>query len=110
MSLDALLVGRMTQAGETARTTLRLGAGLVGGAGALALGSRSLWLAQPQLMGGPSVASVPLAEVGPGSLRTSRWRGRVLVLSLNGREVRFPTPATAEEAGEFLRVLDLLRE
>lgn len=104
-----MLVGRMTQAGEQVLASLPLSAGLVGGAGALAVAGSSLWLARPQLVGGPSVASVPLADVGPGTVRVSRFGGRVLLLRLTGRDVKFSTPATADDVEGFLRILDVVR-
>jgi hypothetical protein len=106
--MEALL-GRMLQAGEQPVATLPLGRGVVGGAGALAVGTVGLWLAQPQLLGGPSVASTPLTAVGPSSCRASRFGGTVVEIELDGRRVRFSTPAARGDVEEFLRVLDAAR-
>jgi len=106
--MEALL-GRMLQAGEHPGATLPLGRGVIGGAGALAVGTVGLWLCQPQLLGGPSVASVPLSSVGPAACRTSRFGGVVLQVELSGRRVRFSTPAALGDVEEFLRALDAAR-
>ncbi|WP_432560969.1 hypothetical protein [Kineococcus sp. SYSU DK003] len=105
--VEATLLGRMTQAGERVLGTLALSAAFLGGSGALAVGSRNLWLAQPQLIGGPAVACVPLADVGAVSSRSSRRRrgATVLELQLAGRTVEFSTRAGADDVEQFLRTL-----
>lgn len=92
----ALLLGRMTGAGEAELARLALARG------ALALGPERLWLAQPQLLGGPSVASVPLHDVG--AVTVVRRRGllgpRVEVeVVIAGRSVRFRAGGGADAAG-----------
>ena len=104
----ALLTGRMAQDGERVLAELTLSGGALGGAGALAVGPDRLWLAQPQLLGGPSVASVALSEVGAGSCRPrpALLGGCRLVLEVSGRAVRFATPAAEDEVARFLGALE----
>jgi hypothetical protein len=107
----AVLGGRMAHSGETPLADLPLSGGALGGTGALAVGAERLWLAQPQLLGGPSVASVPLAEVGAVSCRPRRTRsgGTRITLEISGRRVDLVTPAGADEVSEFLRTLESAR-
>lgn len=91
----ALLLGRMTGAGEAELARLALARG------ALALGEERLWLAQPQLLGGPSVASVPLQDVGDVTVTPRRGllgpRVDVEVV-IAGRPVRFRAGGGADAA------------
>ena len=107
----ALLLGRMAQEGDTPLALLPLAAGAragLGGAGALAVSAGRLWLSQPQLIGGPSVASVPLGGVGPVGVRPRRgplgggWR---LELVVDGRPLRFTTRADRAVVDAFVRAL-----
>lgn len=98
----ALLLGRMTQAGETQLARLSLARG------ALALGDERFWLSQPQLLGGPSVASVPLEDVGAVTVRDQRsaFGPRVQVeVVIAGRTVRFRTAGDRAAAEAFVEVL-----
>ncbi|WP_432543098.1 hypothetical protein [Kineococcus sp. SYSU DK002] len=106
---QALLLGRMSAEGEPLLASLPVGGGWIGGAGALAVGPARLWLAQPQLVGGPSTASVPVGDVGSASLRRRRFGALAVVLRLGGRDVLLPTRAAAGDVEEFLRALDAAR-
>ncbi|WP_432493866.1 hypothetical protein [Kineococcus auxinigenes] len=109
----ALLVGRMTQEGETPLAVLPIGSGPFGGlsgSGVLAVGAVRLWLAQPRLLGGPSVASVPLTSVGVVSVRAQRsllgaGGGLRVEVVVDGRVLRFGTRAQRADAEEFARVV-----
>ncbi|WP_432494790.1 hypothetical protein [Kineococcus gypseus] len=112
----ATLLGRMAQEGESPLAVLPLAGGAFGAssAGALALSARRLWLTQPQLLGGPSTASVPLASVGAAGVSAKRpllgGPGAVRVeLVVDGRALRFTTRAGRAAAEEFLRALDAAR-
>ncbi|NAZ77920.1 hypothetical protein GTQ99_21280 [Kineococcus sp. T13] len=107
----ALLLGRMGQEGDTPLALLPLAAGAragLGGTGALAVSATRLWLSQPQLVGGPSVASVPLSGVGALGVRARRgplgggWR---LELAVEGRVLRFTTRAERAAVDAFARAL-----
>ena len=104
----ALLTGRMAQDGERPLAELPLSGGALGGTGALAVGPRRLWLAQPQLLGGPSVASVALSQVGAGGFRARAGflGGCRLTLEIDGRAVTFTTPAPAAEVAGFLSAVE----
>jgi hypothetical protein len=102
---QAQLLGHVVAAGEDLLVALPLRAGLVGGEGALGVGTVQLWLSRPQLVGGASIAAVPLGEVGAGDVRERRFGGIVLQLVLSGRPVQFATSADRAAAEEFLRVL-----
>ncbi|MEZ0491062.1 hypothetical protein AB2L28_02275 [Kineococcus sp. TBRC 1896] len=102
----ALLLGHVVGAGEDLLAALPLRGGLVGGEGALGVGTVQLWLARPQLVGGASVAAVPLGDVGAGTVRERRLGGGPeLRLVLSGREVPFATSADRAAVEEFLRTL-----
>ena len=101
----AQLLGHVLTAGEDLLAALPLRGGLVGGEGALGVGTVQLWLLRPQLVGGASVAAVPLADVGPGSVRARRSGGVEVRLVLSGREVGFAVSADRPAAEEFLRAL-----
>lgn len=114
----ALLLGRMAQEGDTALAALAISAGPLGGAtssGALAVSRERLWLTQPHLLGGPSVASVPLASVGAltvGGGRPVLGAPRALRLEVvvDGRPVRWRTLAPREAVEEFVRALTAARD
>jgi len=114
----ALLLGRMAQEGEAALAALAVHAGPVGGAtssGALAVSRERLWLTQPHLLGGPSVASVPLATVGAVTVGGGRPflgapRALRLEVQVDGRPVRWRTLAPREAVEEFARVLTTARD
>ncbi|WP_432572341.1 hypothetical protein [Kineococcus sp. SYSU DK005] len=123
MSLDdpahAVLLGRMTQEGESPLALLPLSAGPLGnlsgaGAGALAVGTARLWLSQPQLVGGPSVASVPLGSVGAVGVRERRALPALGALRVevvvDGRPLRFSTRAGRAAVDAFARALDAARQ
>lgn len=98
----ALLLGRMTQAGEALLARLTLAKG------ALALGEERLWLSQPQLLGGPSVASVPLEDVGAVTVADQRsaFGPRVAVeVVIAGRPVRFRAAGDRTVVDAFVEVL-----
>ena len=108
----ALLLGRMGQEGDTPLALLPLAAGArvgTGGAGALAVSATRLWLSQPQLIGGPSVASVPLSAVGGIGVRPRRgplgggWRVELVV---DGRPLRFTTRAERAAVDAFVRAVE----
>lgn len=101
----AQLLGHVVGAGEDLLAALPLRAGLVGGEGALGVGTVQLWLSRPQLVGGASVAAVPLADVGAGAVRERRFGGLEVRLVLSGREVAFATTAGRSAVEEFLQVL-----
>ncbi|GAA0293365.1 hypothetical protein [Kineococcus aurantiacus] len=105
---DALL-GAVTRAGETVLVSLPLTGGVLGGGGALAVSALSVWLAQPQLLGGASTASVPRTELRAASARRTRFGGHVLELELGGGRIRLGTRADAADVEELLRVLDVPR-
>lgn len=106
----AILAGRLSQNGETLLAELPLSGGPLGGAGTLAVSAQGVWLAQPQLVGAPSVASVPLSDVGRVGFRgRSLFGGLRITLEIAGRAVKFATPASADEVSEFLRVLEAAR-
>jgi hypothetical protein len=114
----ALLLGRMAQEGDTALGALAISTGPLGGAtssGALAVSRERLWLTQPHLLGGPSVASVPLASVGAVTVGGGRPllgapRALRLELVVDGRPVRWRTLAPREAVEEFVRVLTAARD
>ncbi|WP_380170383.1 hypothetical protein ACFEMC_15055 [Kineococcus sp. DHX-1] len=101
----AQLLGHVVGTGEDLLAALPLRAGLVGGEGALGVGTVQLWLSRPQLVGGASVAAVPLGDVGAGAVRERRFGGLELRLLLSGREVAFATSADRTAVEEFLRAL-----
>lgn len=107
----AILVGRLSQSGETLLAELPLSGGALGGAGALAVSAVGLWLAQPQLVGAPSVASVPLSDVGRVGFRARGplSSGLRVTLEIAGNTVRLTTPADEDAVSEFLRVLESAR-
>lgn len=88
----AYLLGRLVQEGREPLAVLRVTPGSLpslGGVHALAVTAGRLWLAQPRLLGGADVASVPLADVGPVTVRPgSRGRPRVAV-EVGGRALRY---------------------
>lgn len=101
-TVDALLLGRMLQAGQTP-----LG-GLAVVRGALAVSDEQLWLSQNQLVGGASVGAVPLEEVGPVTVAARRGLlGPSVHLSLRiaGKVVRFRARTEVAAAEEFARVV-----
>ncbi|WP_337062767.1 hypothetical protein [Kineococcus sp. G2] len=108
----ASLLGRMAQEGETPLAVLPVTSGPfagLGGAGALAVSAQRLWLTQPRVLGGPSTASVPLGGVGEVTVRPGRGLGgaggvRVEVV-VDGRPLRFTTPAGREAAEGFARAV-----
>lgn len=104
----ALLAGRMAQSGERPLAELSLSGGALGGAGALAVGPRRLWLAQPQVIGTPSVASVPVSELRGAFARprASFLGGFRVEVRVGERTVRFSTQAAAEEVAEFVRQVE----
>ena len=114
----ALLLGRMAQEGDTPLAFLPLAAGPFAGpsgSGVLAVGAARLWLAQPQLLGGPSVASVPLASVGAVGVRAPRAlfgvTGSLRVeLLVDGRPVRLRTRGGRAAAEEFARAVATARQ
>ena len=111
----APLLGRMAQEGDTPLALLPLTAGSLGGSGALAVSAERLWLTQPQLLGGPSTASVPLRSVGAVSIRPRRLfpgaAGTLRVeVVVDGRTLRFTTRAQRPAAEEFARVLTAARQ
>ncbi|NAZ88502.1 hypothetical protein [Kineococcus indalonis] len=116
----ALLLGRMAQEGETPLAVLPLATGpldgLLGsgsGGGALALSAQRLWLTRPQLVGGASVASLPLADVGAVDVRERRGPlgGGVRVeVVVDGRPLRFSTRAGRAAADAFARALTTARQ
>ena len=118
----AALLGRMTQEGDTPLAVLPLApgalAGLPGagaGAGALAVSAARLWLSEPRLLGGPSVASVPLRSVGAVAVRERRGLlggpGSLRVeVVVDGRPVRFATRAGEAAAEEFARAVATARQ
>ncbi|MEZ0166155.1 hypothetical protein AB2L27_15455 [Kineococcus sp. LSe6-4] len=102
----AQLLGHVVAAGEDLLAALPLRGGLVGGEGAIGVGTVQLWLSRPQLVGGASVAAVPLADVGAGAARERRFGGGLeLRLVLSGREVAFATGAGRDAVEGFLREL-----
>jgi hypothetical protein len=107
----ALLAGTMARDGESPLAELTLTGGAFGAAGALAVGPQRLWLALPQLLGGPSVASVPLADVGAASCRArpGLLGGCRVRLEVAGRRVDLVSPAREGEVADFLRVLEAAR-
>ncbi|MFD0482677.1 hypothetical protein ACFQ46_08745 [Kineococcus sp. GCM10028916] len=106
----SILAGRLSQSGETLLAELPLSGGALGGAGALAVTAQSVWLAQPQLVGAPSVASVPLSDVGRVGFRARPVFGGLRVtLEIAGHPVKLTTPAGEDEVSEFLRVLEAAR-
>ncbi|NAZ82154.1 hypothetical protein GTR02_10025 [Kineococcus sp. R8] len=101
----ALLLGRLAQEGDTPLALLPVSGGPRGD-GALAVSSTRLWLTQPHLLGGPSVASVPLTSVG--AVRVEATRGLLgtggglrVELVVDGRPVRWRTRASREAADDF---------
>ena len=108
----ALLLGRMAQEGETPLALLPLAAGAragLSGSGALAVSATRLWLSQPQLVGGPSVASVPLSGVGGITARARRGplaRGWRVELVVDGRPLRFTTRAERAAVDAFVRAVE----
>ncbi|GAB7192894.1 hypothetical protein NUM3379_36030 [Kineococcus sp. NUM-3379] len=114
----ALLLGRMAQEGDTPLAVLPLASGPFAGpsgSGVLAVSAARLWLAQPQLLGGPSVASVPLASVGAVGVRAPRGllgaAGSLRVeLVVDGRPVRLRTRADRAAAEEFAQAVDAARQ
>ena len=114
---SALLLGRMAQAGDTPLALLPLAPGPLGGgsgSGVLAVSSDRLWLAQPQLLGGPSVASVPLTTVEAVTVRGGgRFLGveRALQVEVvvDGRPLRLSTRVVREVAEDFARAVTRAR-
>ncbi|WP_432534023.1 hypothetical protein [Kineococcus arenarius] len=108
----AQLLGRMAQEGETPLAVLPITSGPFGGlsgSGVLAVGAVALWLAQPRLLGGPSVASVPLTSVGAVSARARRsplgaGGGLRVEVVVDGRPLRFDTRAQRADVEEFVRI------
>ncbi|NIZ92979.1 hypothetical protein [Kineococcus rubinsiae] len=109
----ALVLGRMAQEGDTALAVLTVVSGPLGGttgSGALAVSRERLWLTQPQLLGGPSVASVPLASVGAvtvsggGTLLGAPRALRVEVV-VDRNRLRFRTLAEREVAEAFAQAV-----
>ncbi|MGY1617994.1 hypothetical protein ACI797_14735 [Geodermatophilus sp. SYSU D00691] len=104
MSADAasaFLIGRLAMEGRQPQAVLKAAPpgpwrGLVGVL-VFAVADGRLWLVQPQLLGEPSVASVPLAEVGEVAVRSGR---RVLVELRLGERVQRYTALDGAEAAE----------
>ncbi|SCX55057.1 hypothetical protein SAMN03159343_3195 [Klenkia marina] len=74
-ALVAFLVGQLTTDGFAPVTVLRVTQGRVpvpGTAQALGVAGRRLWLAHAQLIGQPTLASVPLTKVTGVDVRTVR--------------------------------------
>jgi hypothetical protein len=72
--------------------------------------SALLWLAQPRSLGEPSVASVPLGDVGEAAVRTRRSRDggpdvAELHLALGGRTLRHTAIGDADACRTFVDVL-----
>ena len=105
-SASAFLIGRLTQEGRQPVATLAASVGPwrgLTGVHVFAVSDGRLWLAQPRLIGDPSLASVPLSEVGEAELRTGR---RVeLVLTLGGRRRRFTVLDDADAGRAFVEAL-----
>ncbi|PRY14446.1 hypothetical protein [Kineococcus rhizosphaerae] len=106
---DALL-GAVTRAGQSVLASLPLTGGTFGASGALAVSATELWLSQPQLLGGPAVASVARGEVRRAVARRARFGGYVLDLQLDGRRVRLTTRASGADVEAFLAVLGVVRD
>lgn len=104
----AIIAGRMAEAGEETLAGLSLSGGALGGAGALALGPHRLWLAQPQLIGAPAVASVPRSDVRSASFRARAGflGGFQLRLAVGERVVTLTTQAAREDVEEFVRQVE----
>jgi hypothetical protein len=106
---SALLIGRLAQEGRAARALLKAATpgpfrGL-SGVHVFAVDTDSLWLVQPQLLGDPSIASVPLADVSGASLRMGR---RLQVeLRLRERVMRYAVLDDAAAAERFVAELNI---
>ena len=90
---SAFLLGRLAQEGQTPLAMLRVTPGRWRGLTAVpvfAVSEGRLWLAEPRLLGDPSVASVPLSEVGEIRLRTRSGREIAgLDIELGGRVLHY---------------------
>ena len=103
---SAFLVGRLTLEGRTARAVLKATTrGPLRGTGVhvFAVTEDRLWLVQPRLLGEPSIASVPLSEVGGGRVRPGP-RPQV-ELELGGRTVRYTALEDIGRCEEFVAAL-----
>ncbi|WP_432483914.1 hypothetical protein [Kineococcus esterisolvens] len=114
----ALLLGRMAQEGETPLAVLPVASGALAGlsgSGVLAVSARQLWLAQPRLLGGPSVAAVPLGAVGAVTVRAQRALpgtagGLRVEVVVSARPLRFTTRADRAAADAFARAVAAARQ
>ena len=114
----AHLLGRMAQEGETPLAVLPITSGALGGpsgSGVLAISAVRLWLSQPQVLAGPSTASVPLEAVGAVTVVARRAfpgsRGSLRVeVVVDGRPLRFRTGAGRAAAEEFARAVAAARQ
>jgi hypothetical protein len=102
---SAFLIGRLVQEGRTPRAMLKAARGPWRGSAVhvFAVAGDRLWLVQPRLLGEPAIASVPLAEVGGGSVRPGR-RPKV-ELQLGGRTVRYAALEDVAACEEFVAAL-----
>jgi hypothetical protein len=93
---SAFLIGRLAQQGRRPHAVLKASPGSwrFTGVHVFAVDGERLWLAQPRLLGEPSIASVPLGEVGEITVRTGR----------SSQDVRLDVPLA--RGSLRLRVLD----
>jgi hypothetical protein len=111
-SASVFLLGRLAQEGLTPEVVLRVAPGRwrTPSAGhAFAVSDGRLWLAQPQVLGGPSVACVPLSQVGRVAVRTLRplLRGSgpdvlTLEIELAGSALRYRALDDADACRAFV--------
>jgi hypothetical protein len=106
-SASAFLIGRLTLEGRTPRVVLKAATrGIWRGTGVhvFAVADDRLWLVQPRLLGEPSIASVPLTEVGGG--RVLPGPSPSVELRLGGRTVRYTALEDVARCEEFVAALN----
>ena len=111
---SASLLGRLLLEGRTPLAVLSVTPGrgrTLDGAHAFAVSDGLLWLAQPRFLGSPSIASVPLEQVGavvldaPGSPG-----GRVrLEITVSGRRLPYTALDDADTARAFANAVESAR-
>jgi len=110
-STSAFLTGHLVQEGRQPLALLTAAPGRwrrPDGAHVLAVTDGLLWLSQPRLVGGPSIASVPLGDVGTATLQERRGRRR-LQLVVHGRQLRWTALDDAEACRAFVTALERVR-
>ena len=114
-STSAFLVGRLTQEGRTPLAVLTAGPGrwrTMNSTHVFAVTDGLLWLAQPRLLGGPSIASVPLDQVGVVTVDTGETAAAPVRVDIpvSGRHLRYTVLDDADAARAFASAVEVARE